>query len=140
MQPSLLIIVFVVAVLAIATVILFLISRQPTRSKLNREFYQVEWLKLSNAFRSDDSGTYELAVINADKLVAKALEELRIPGQNMGERLKVSTKRFSNLDALWAAHKLRNQVVHETNVQLTSNQVKQALVQFKQALKDLGAI
>lgn len=137
---SLKILIFIVVILVLALVIFAIISKQPGRSQLNKEFYQTEWLKITNAFKTDDAMTFGMTVINADKLVDKALQELGTAGKNMGERMKASGPRFSNLNGFWAAHKLRNQIAHETNFQVSANQVKGALAQFKQALKDVGAI
>lgn len=134
------ILVFIAVVLIIAVLLLAFLSKQPVRSRLNKEFYQTEWLKITNAFQANEPMTYGITIINADKLVGKALADLKIPGKNMGERMKNSGQRFSNLDGFWAAHKLRNRIAHETGVALNDRQVKQALAQFRQALKDVGAI
>ena len=58
----------------------------------------------------------------------------------MGERLKASGQRFSELNSVWYVHKKRNQIAHEQNFQLDYNQSRRALETYKQALKDLGAI
>jgi len=59
----------------------------------------------------------------------------------MGERLKkIGKDRFSQLNAVWYAHKLRNQIAHEHGFSVDYNQAKHALGTYRQALKDLGAI
>jgi hypothetical protein len=47
---------------------------------------------------------------------------------------------LSNNDAVWFAHKLRNKLVHEQYDSLREKDVKDALIGFRQALKDLGAL
>ena len=82
-----------------------------------------------------------MSVVNADKLLDKALCEMGVPGKTMGERMKkLGNTKFSQTNAVWHAHKLRNQIAHEHNFQLDYNQAKHALSVYKQALKDLGAI
>jgi transposase len=56
----------------------------------------------------------------------------------MGERMKNST--WSNADAVWQAHKLRNRIAHESDVTVSYDDARRALAGFKLGLKDLGAI
>ena len=81
-----------------------------------------------------------MAVVEADKLLDKALREMGTAGNNMGERLKRSSGKFTQLNAVWHAHKLRNQIAHEHGFNVEYLQAKRALNSFRQALKDLGAI
>ncbi len=110
------------------------------RTHLNVEDYRVKFLAAENQLKRDDQASYSLSVLNADKLVDQALRELGLPGDTMGEKLKNSPKKFSDVNSLWAAHKLRNRIAHETNVIVGYDEARYALVSFKKALKDLGAI
>jgi transposase len=58
----------------------------------------------------------------------------------MGERMKTIKDTWSNANNVWTAHKLRNQIAHETDVSVGYDDARRALSGFKQALKDLGAI
>ena len=104
------------------------------------EDYQTRFLKIENPLSRENKLSYNAAVIEADKLLDRALMELGIPGKTMGERLKASSGRFSQLNSVWYAHKQRNQIAHEQDFNLEYNQAKHALASFRQALKDLGAI
>ena len=66
--------------------------------------------------------------------------EIGIPGKTMGDRLKRGGGRFTDLNAVWRAHKLRNAIAHETDLEIGYKQTANALAVYKQALKDLGAI
>lgn len=104
------------------------------------EEYQTRWLKIENSLLRDDPRSYSLAVIDGDKLLDRALNEMGIPGKTMGERLKRVTDRFEKPNSVWSAHKLRNQIAHENDFELDYNQANRALAAFRGALKDLGAI
>ena len=108
--------------------------------KLDVEHYQTAWLKIENELNQNNPASFSLAVLDADKLLDEALRDLRVPGATLGERLKHSSDRFTNLNKIWAAHKLRNQTAHETGFHPSYKQARFALAVFKQALKDLGAI
>lgn len=103
--------------------------------------YQTDFLAIENSLTRENPATYNMAVVEADKLLDKAMCEMGIQGKTMGERLKRCGKeKFSKLDSVWHAHKLRNQIAHEPRFSVDYQQSKRALATFKQALKDLGAI
>ncbi len=58
----------------------------------------------------------------------------------MGERLVTVQRTLTNNDGVWYAHKLRNKLVHDQYDNLKERDVKEALIGFRQALKDLGAL
>ena len=135
-------IVFLIAVLVVGVLIFIAIL---LTSKRNHSFdtmeYQTNFLEIENSLIKDNKASYNMAVVNADKLLDKALCEMGVPGKTMGERMKkLGNTKFSQTNAVWHAHKLRNQIAHEHNFQLDYNQAKHALSVYKQALKDLGAI
>ena len=87
-----------------------------------------------------DERSYAFAVMEADKLLDRALRELGIPGKTMGERMKRVGNRFSEVNRVWGAHKIRNQLAHEQDFTVDYETANRALASFRQALKDLGAI
>lgn len=77
-------------------------------------------------------------VMEADKVLDLALMELGYRG-SLGEKLKKAGPRFSDINAVWRAHKLRNTLAHETGARVSDAQASAALAAFERALKDLGA-
>ncbi len=106
----------------------------------NVEYYQVRFLAIENKLRKENPTSFSLAVIEADKLLDRALTEAGVPGNTLGERLKKNPNKFSEINAVWNAHKLRNYIAHEPDADISYTQAKNAIDSFKQALKDLGAI
>lgn len=82
------------------------------------------------------------AVLQADILLDQALQFRRVAGNSLGERLKAATSLLSkeDLNAAWAAHKLRNTLAHELNYQISPTEARQAMVNFRQALRALGVL
>jgi hypothetical protein len=78
--------------------------------------------------------------MNADKLLDQALRERHFKGTTMGERMKSAHTVWRNANHVWGAHKIRNQLAHETGHEITYETAARSLAAFKQALKDLGAI
>ena len=106
----------------------------------NKEDYQTRFLRIENQLRPENSASYITSIIAADKLLDRALMEAGVPGKTMGDRLKKSSSRFEDINAVWRAHKLRNAVAHDPDLELSYKQAANALAIYRQALKDLGAI
>ncbi|MBR3319684.1 hypothetical protein IKG20_00015 [Candidatus Saccharibacteria bacterium] len=107
----------------------------------NKLEYQSDFLAIENSLTRDNRQSYNMAVVECDKLLNKALMEMGLPGRTMGERMKKCGKEtFSQTNAVWNAHRLRNQIAHEPGFKLEYHQAKHAVAIYKQALKDLGAI
>ena len=134
-------ITFILAIIIVAILVFFAIVLTGKREhKFNIEEYQAKFLSIENKLNKNNPATFVTTVINADKLLDKALHEMGIPGKTMGDRLKKSNDRFTDINAVWRAHKLRNAIAHESDLEITHQQAANALLIYKQALKDLGAI
>lgn len=112
---------------------------RPEMFGLTREEVLERW---SNIRKTSGQGVMgaKLAVMEADTLLDSALKSMSMPGQTLGERLKVACYKYPNLKNVWWAHKLRNQLVHEATFQLGQRQAKQALDEFERALKILNVL
>lgn len=131
----------VIAIVAVALLVLVaMILSGKRRHTFNVEEYQTRWLKIENSLEQDDPRSYNLSVLEADKLLDKALNEMGVPGQSMGDKLKRLGDRMPDLNKVWFAHKIRNQIVHQSDYQVSYEVARQALRTFRQALKNLGAI
>lgn len=135
------VVLFLVSILIIAAMLMTVILL--TRRKgaaLNVQRYQSRWLAIESSLRRDNHASYHLAVLNADKLVDQALRESGYSGSTMGERMKSADGAWSNSNHIWSAHKLRNKIAHEPDVEVGYELAARSLAAFKQALKDLGAV
>ena len=128
----------IVLVGALVFVMIELTSRRV--HNFDKEAYQSYFLSIENQLTRDNNLSYNASLIEADKLLDKALMEIGVPGKTMGERLKRSGDKFSQLNSVWYAHKLRNKIAHERGFSVDYNQARHALATYRQALKDLGAI
>lgn len=126
------------AALIVAMLFVTTLLKRRARPALNVEYFQMRWKELQKM--CGDKKTWPLAIIDADKLVDEALKKSRIKGKTMGERLVTVQHELSDNDGIWFAHKLRNKLVHEQYTNLKEKDVRQALIGFRQALKDLGAM
>ncbi len=132
---------FIIAVLIVAVMILVaMVFTKKRQYRFNVEVYQTKFLKIENGLNKNNAATFMKTVIDGDKLLDKAMMEMGVPGKTMGDRLKHSKDKFTDINAVWRAHKLRNALAHEDDLEITYRQALSALAIYKQALKDLGAI
>ena len=133
--------IFLFAAIIIVGVLLFAVITFGKRGgALDIEKYRSRWLSIEQSLVRDNEASYHMAILNADKLVDQALRDRGFSGQTMGDRLKSAKDALPHRDAIWTAHKLRNQIAHEPDVKISYNHARRTLAQFKQTLKDLGAI
>lgn len=131
----------VVAIVAVALLALVaMIVNGKRRHEFDKQEYQLRWLKIENSLEKNDRRSYGLAILEADKLFDRALTEMGTSGKTMGERLKKLEHKLPQINRIWYAHKLRNQLAHESGFEVSYEQARQALGIFRQALKDIGAI
>ncbi|HEY5695575.1 MAG TPA: hypothetical protein VIQ80_01960 [Candidatus Saccharimonadales bacterium] len=128
--------VLIVAILLI--VVLVLTKKGP--APLDVEKYRMKWLAIEKQLDRNNTSALSMIILEADKLLDQALRDKGVKGETMGERMKTIKDTWSNANAVWSAHKLRNQIAHETDVMVSYDDARRALSAFKQALKDVGAI
>jgi hypothetical protein len=126
-------VVLVVAGIAAA---LFFVRRRPR--SINVVVYQAEWKEMQKLLANKE--TWKQAVVDADKLLDKALRRKRFAGKTMGERLTKAQRLINDNESVWFGHKLRTKLESDPAVKLKETEVKQALIGIRQALKDLGAL
>lgn len=135
------VVTFIIAIVIVAALVFVAILLTGKRGyHFNVEAYQTKFLEIENRLKQDNPASYAMTIINSDKLLDKALVEMGVPGKTMGDRLKRAGGRFTNLNAVWRAHKLRNVIAHESDIEITYKQARNGLAIYKQALHDLGAI
>ncbi len=120
-----------------ALIVLFLVYRKiPKRLKVDK--FNFRWKELQSYCK--DKSTWADAVLTADKLLDEALKKRKFKGGSMGERMVSAQRYFTNNDDLWFAHNLCKKLKANTSFRLKEVDVKDALVGFRQALRDLGAL
>jgi len=68
------------------------------------------------------------------------LKRMGFGGETLGERLeKLTAATLPNLEQIWEAHKIRNNIVHDPDYRLTLDEARKVLGIYEQALRDLEA-
>ena len=117
-------------------VCLFLLKKLPKRLKIDR--FVNDWKDLQSFCK--DRTTWPRALSDADKLLDNALKKRKFRGKSMGERLVSAQRSFTDNDGVWTAHNLSKKVLQGSIKSLREPDVKAALIAYRQALKDIGAL
>jgi len=107
---------------------------------LDQDKYRSRWMAIESRLKRDDVNTHIVCILDADKLLDQALRDRGLSGKTMAERMKQYQGKWTNGNGVWAAHKLRNKLAHETDARVDYERARQALIAYKQGLKDMGAI
>ncbi len=98
-----------------------------------------QWAHIRELANSSNPSDWNMAILRADALLDDILQHLSYEGLTLAERLKiVDPAKFSSLDNVWSAHRLRNMIAHDPLEQHTRETIIHALRSYEQALKDLG--
>ncbi len=131
--------VVVVTLLGIGIYRMMRLLRRPELHGTSREQILKRWEQVELTAAQGVMGS-KLAIIEADKLLDQVLRSMAMPGTTLGERLKSTAYRYPNIRKVWSAHRLRNQLVHDTSFEMASRQARQALDEYKDALKVLNVM
>jgi hypothetical protein len=112
------------------------LNADPAREQTKRS-----WKDIERHFFAGDDNDLKIAIIEADKSLDNALRNAGVMGATLGDRLKkVRPAQLPNVEEVWQAHKLRNQIAHEDTMVLKRDVAERALTVYKQALQTLGAL
>jgi len=131
LEPT--IILLVIAALVVAFGLYVLLYRKQRLSQGDTKKVKENWSKILTQADSQP----EQAILNADKLLDFVLKKAGFHG-TLGEKMKAAKSVFSDNNAIWSAHKLRNRIAHEVDVKLSPQMTKGALSAYKKAFSDLG--
>ena len=141
--------IFVMGLIGLVIVALFLraawrwlkrLFLAPRLEGLDRAGIQARWGEIERQAAADSEMSLKIAVMEADKLLDHALKAMAMPGTTLGERLKYAAYRYPKIRNVWGAHRLRNQLAHESSFYLEPSMARRAIRDFKDALQLLNLL
>jgi len=100
-----------------------------------------KWGQIEKRLESGQEAELKLAVIEADKFFDNILKKIGYFGKDMGERLKkINPGQMVNINDIWSAHKIRNNIVHDVDYKLISVDAERAVGAYKKALEELEVL
>ncbi len=101
-----------------------------------------KWDKILNNIESLNESDWRLAILEADIMLDTLLDNLRLPGDTIADKLKAVEKSdFTTIDNAWEAHKIRNQVAHEGNsFALSQREAKRVIDLYRTVFEEFRII
>lgn len=109
-------------------------------TELDRDRAKAHWTEIEQQMKMGKPSNLQVAVMEADKAVDELLRVLYPQTETMGERLKLAKSLFKDwktYDNLWYAHKVRNALVHEANIDLPSHEAISVLEKFHDGMQEI---
>lgn len=110
------------------------------RDDVDRVAVRKVWKEIEVMGSSENTHELRQAVVKADSLLDDVLKRKDMQGENMARRIKFAMHRYPELRVIWRSHHLRNQIVHEHEVQVRPKILRSALKEYKKVLRILGAL
>lgn len=129
--------VLLVSAILLGLIAMWFVYRQIPKP-LKQDKFNFRWKELQSYCR--DKSLWSDAILTADKLLDEALKKRKFKGRSMGERMVSAQRYFTNNDDLWFAHNLCKKLKANNQLKLKESDVKDALIGFRQGLRDLGAL
>ena len=99
------------------------------------------WEHVLSLMTSASPGDWRQAILEADVILDELLTHFSIPGDSIGEKLKVVDRStFTTLDLAWEAHRVRNDVAHGRSAELSEREARRTIDLFRQVFEEFGYI
>ena len=134
-----LVIILVIGFVAFAALTFFAGKKSGISENERAKIHEL-WSGIELLMADEREASWAKAVFEADKLLDYVMDLKRVPGNNLGERLKNGKHLFRNVQAAWDGHKLRNQLAHEVDARLARHGAERAISLFKDSLRQLGVL
>ncbi len=131
-----LIVISSVVLLVVIILLIVVTKKVPKRLKVDK--YTKQWRELQSFCK--DKAKWPDAIGSAEKLLENALKKRKYKGKTMGEMMVSAQKVFTDNDGVWFAHNLYKKISSGDIKSLREDDVKEALMAYRQALRDLGAL
>jgi len=96
------------------------------------------WNKIIKRLEAGSEPELKMAIIEADDLLDACLKRMGFIGQSLEEKLsKLTSATVSNLDEVYAANKVRNNIVHNPDYRLSQDEAKASLEAYQRAFNSL---
>lgn len=103
---------------------------------------QLRWQTIWDRAHSDDEKDRRLAILEADIMLNELLDVLGYKGETMADKMKQATRaNFRSIDAAWEAHRVRNQVAHQSSLHgLSAQEARRAVGLYAQVFREFRFI
>jgi len=97
-----------------------------------------QWAKVLKRLDTGKEADYKLAVIEVDGLLSDILKKMGYKGETMAKILEqLDATILPNIEQIWKVHKIRNNVVHDPDYELSLEQARKILGIYEESFRTL---
>ncbi len=108
------------------------------RRPYHQQKFLKKWENIMKRLGRESEEEYKLAIIEADEILEKILDQMKFEGETTRERLtKVPKLILDNLEEVKKAHETRDNIVHDPDYRIEKEEAERVLKVYEKALKQL---
>lgn len=101
----------------------------------------IAWAKVQSKLKDGSVDSLRLAIVEADGVADQALRRMGLEGETFADRLgHLNPDKYPTLDKLWDAHRVRNNLVHTPDFQVSIVKAEEAIAAYEAFLKEIKAL
>lgn len=99
---------------------------------------RLRWDRVMEEAYSENEQSWRLAILEADIMLSELLDFLGYRGETMADKMRqVEKGDFKSIDLAWEAHRMRNQVAHQSTAQpLSAREVRHVVGLYEQIFRE----
>ncbi len=103
---------------------------------------QLTWNHIRDRLLSDNQSDWRLAIIEADIMLDRLLDNRGYRGETISDKLKqIRVEDMPEVQMMWEAHKVRNRIAHEGSAfMLTQPEARKVLSYYEISFRSFGVI
>lgn len=99
------------------------------------------WKKVESKLKDGSADSLRLAIVEADGVVDEVLKRMNLGGETFADRLShLSAEKYPSLERLWDAHRVRNNLVHTPDFEISAMEAEETIAAYEAFLKEVKAI
>src|SRR3989344_5295676 len=116
-------------------------SRRKGVLTVRKSQFREQWEEILKKLASGSHDSLKVAIVEADRLVDTILKDAGLEGGHMADRLdKLKPDELVSFNRLWRAHRVRNEVVHSPDFEITAALAEQTIEDYGAVVKETHVI
>ena len=105
--------------------------------KNSLEKYQEYWDTVDRALNEGASSGYKMAIIETEKILLMAMDDKKIPGKNMSEKIKNIEILLENTDKLNYSRAICEKLTKEPGFSVSADETREIVAGYYKAISDI---
>lgn len=105
--------------------------------KISLEKYQEYWDIVDRALNEGTNSGYKMAIIETEKILLMSMDDKKIPGKNMPEKIKNIEILLENTDKLNYSRAIREKLIKDPGFSVSADETREIVAGYYKAISDI---